>query len=153
MEIRLATIEDIEGICLLYNEFFSYNAKLQGEYYKAVKESGTYPKSMIKSNSSDIFIATENNIVMGLIHVKETQTLPFDSVVPHKYCEIVDLIVTASQRKKGIGSMLMDAAKQWSKARNLDYIELFVLSNAESETLFYESKGFINVSHVMRYTL
>ena len=34
MEIRTATLDDIEQICLLYNEFFAYNAKLQPEYCK-----------------------------------------------------------------------------------------------------------------------
>ena len=34
MEIRTATLDDIEQICQLYNEFFAYNAKLQLEYCK-----------------------------------------------------------------------------------------------------------------------
>jgi len=47
----------------------------------------------------------------------------------------------------------MNVAKEWSKMRNLDYIELFVLSNAKNENLFYEHYGFDIVSHTMRYKL
>ena len=153
MEIRLATLGDIEPICRLYNEFFAYNAGLQPQYYRAVKESGEYPKSTITSDASDIFLAVENGAVIGFIHVREAQTPPFDSVAAHKYAEIIDFIVAAAHRKKGIGSALFDAAKQWSKARNLDYIELFVLSNAEDANRFYRRENFAAVSHTMRYSL
>lgn len=153
MDIRLATLNDIEQICQLYNEFFDYNAELQPEYYKAVKESGGYPKSVIENEESDIFLAVENDTVIGFIHVREAQTPPFDSIVPHKYAEVIDLIVTALCRKKGIGAKLMNAAKQWGKTRNLDYIELFVLSDAKGEFLFYKHEGFDTVSHTMRCPL
>lgn len=153
MEIRLATLSDIKPICQLYNEFFACNAGLQPEYYKAGEEKGGYPKSVITSECDDIFLAVKNNTVVGLIHVREAQTPPFNSIVPHKYTEVIDIIVTASYRKRGIGSMLMDAAKQWSKTRNLDYIEILVLSDAKGEFLFYEHEGFVTVSHTMRCVL
>ena len=47
MEIRLATLNDIEQIRLLNHEFWVYNARLQPEYYKDAEESGAYPKSVI----------------------------------------------------------------------------------------------------------
>lgn len=153
MEIRLATLNDINPICGLYDEFFAYNAGLQPKYYKAAKEGGEYPKSVIASEDSDIFIAVSDGAVAGLIHVKEARTPPYDAIAPHKYAEIIDFIVTASCRRKGIGSALMDAAKQWSRARNLDYIELFVLSEAEGEFLFYKREGFVTVSHTMKCAL
>ena len=153
MEIRLATLDDIDPICQLYNEFFAHNAGLQPQYYCAAKESGEYPKGTITSDSSDIFLAVESGIAVGFIHVREAQTPPFDSVAPHKYAEIVDFFVTAAHRKKGIGSALLDAAKRWSKAQNLDYIELFVLAGAEDEYRFYRHRDFATVSHTLRYSL
>lgn len=153
MEIRLAAFNDIDQICALYDEFFAYNASLQPKYYKAGKEGGEYPKSVITNEDSDIFVAVENGIACGLIHVKQAQTPPFSAIAQHKYAEIIDFIVTAPCRRKGIGSGLMDAAKQWGRARNLDYIELFVLSDARGEFLFYEREGFVTVSHTMRRAL
>lgn len=153
MEIRLATFNDIEPICQLYNEFFAYNANLQPAYYKAGKENGDYPKSIIASKNSDIFIALENDKIFGFIHIKEAKTPSFDAFVLHSYAEIIDFIITAAYRKRGVGSMLMDAAKQWAKTRNLDYIELFVLSEAKDELRFYEHKDFVPASHTMRCPL
>ena len=153
MEIRLATPDDIEAICQLYGEFWRYNADLQPMSYKAATESGGYPKSAIGSENSDIFLAVENKTIVGFLHIRESQTPPFDAIIQHKYAEIIDLMTTAAYRKRGIGTKLMNAAKRWAKTRNLDYIELFVLSDAKSEFRFYEQKNFVTVSHTMRCTL
>ena len=153
MEIRVAGLNDIEKICELYNEFFAYNADLQPEYYKAGKESGGYPKSVIESETADLFVAADNYNVVGFIHVREMQTPPYGSIIEHRYAEVVDLIVTAQYRRQGIGSSLMDAVKEWSRTRYLDYIELFVLAEASGEIQFYEHEDFKTVSHTMRSTL
>ncbi len=150
MEIRLAALSDIEPICRLYEEFFAYNATLQPQYYKAAKEGGDYPRGTIQDDASDIFLAVEDGKAVGLIHIREAQTPPFGSVAPHNYAEIIDFITTAERRKRGAGSRLMEAAKQWAKNRKLDYIELFVLSEAKDERRFYENKDFVTVSHTMR---
>ena len=69
MEIRLATLDDIASICRLYHEFWQYNADLHPVYYKAGTESGGYPKNTITSEKSDIFLAVENNTIVGFIHI------------------------------------------------------------------------------------
>lgn len=153
MNIKIATLNDIEEICQLYDEFFAYNAGLQPSSYKAGKEKGEYPKSTIENNESEIFMAIENGVAVGFIHIREAKTPAFDAFVPHHYAEIIDFMTTAAYREKGIGTMLMDAAKQWAKARNLEYIELLVLSNAKAEICFYEHKSFVPVSHTMRCSL
>jgi len=81
------------------------------------------------------------------------KTPPYDAVAPHNFAEIMAFMVTVSYREQGVGSLLIDASKQWSNARNLDYIELFSLMNAEEANSFYDSKGFATVSHIRRYTL
>ena len=153
MEIRLATLDDVEQICGLYTEFFAYIAAQQPEYYIAVREEGKYPKSVIEGEGSNIILAVENGKIVGFIQVRESATPPYGSVVSHKYAEVVDLIVTETHRRKGIGSMLMDAAKSWGRDRNLDYIELFALESAKGEIAFYKSENFTTVSQIMRFVL
>lgn len=153
MEIKAAMPEDVASICELYAEFFKYNASLQPEYYKSGRELGGYPNSTIESVDSDILIAVNNNKICGFIHIKESETPPFDAFVQHRYAEIIDFIVTKRYRRGGVGTMLMDAAKQWSKSRGLEYVELSVLSNANGEKCFYEQADFQMVSHTMRCSL
>jgi len=153
MEIRIAIHDDIEQICLLYNESFAYNAKKDPVYCRAGKESGEYPKSVIDGDSADLIVAVENNEVIGFIHIKEGKTPPYDALMQNHYAQIIDFIVTAAHRKKGTGTKLMDAAKAWANDRNLDYIELFVLDGAKGEHRFYESNDFVPVMHTLRYML
>ena len=153
MEIRLAVPDDIGQICQLYNEFFAYNAQMDPVYCRAGKESGDYPKTVIADGGADLIVAVENDDILGLIHIKEAQTPPYDALMQNHYAQIIDFIVTAAHRKKGIGTKLMEAAKHWSAKRDIDYIELFVLHNARRERQFYEQAGFDEVMHTMRCML
>jgi len=153
MEIRLAAHSDIDQVCRLYNEFFAYNAKIDPVYCKAGKEYGEYPKSVVESDSSDIIVASENDELIGFIHIKEGRTPPYDALMQNHYAQIIDFIVTQEHRKKGVGTKLMDAAKRWANERKLDYIELFVLQGAVSERRFYERSDFVTVMQTMRCML
>jgi len=153
MKIRNATTADIEQICLLYNEFFAYNAIMDPIYCRAGKESGDYPKSVIESDEADLIVAEENEKLLGLLHIKEGKTPPYDALVQNHYAQIIDFIVTENHRKKGIGTKLMDEAKNWATTRNLGYIELFVLNNAVGEQRFYENHGFETVMITKRCML
>ena len=153
MEIRLATLNDIGQLCHLFTEFFAYNAALQPEFCNASIESGEYPKMVIEDDNADILVAVDNGAIIGYVHIRESKTLPYAPIVQHKYAEIIDFMVSDSSRRKGAGLLLMDAAKEWGAKRNLDYIELFVLSNAKEANAFYHNYGFEVKSHTMRYTL
>ena len=153
MEIRLAIHSDVEQICLLYNEFFAYNAEKDPVYCRAGKESGEYPKSVIDSGDSDLIVAVEDGEVLGLLHIREARTPPYDALMQNHYAQIIDFVVTQAYRGKGIGGKLMAYAKKWSVARSIDYIELFVLDKARQEHHFYEQNGFNDVMHTMRCML
>jgi len=153
MDVRLAKKSDILAISRLYERFFEYNAKQQPQYYKKTEESGKYPKSVIESKSADLFVADNCHTIIGFIHISEDKTPPFGAFVPHKYAVIIDLIVEEAYRGQGIGKMLLDAAKQWSKDRGLDYIELMVLQENEQGITFYHSQNFKIVSHTMRLNI
>ncbi|MCL2377438.1 MAG: GNAT family N-acetyltransferase [Defluviitaleaceae bacterium] len=151
MEIRLATLNDIDAICPLLNEFFAYNAGLAPMFCKMDDERGDYPKSIIESSDADFLIAVENGIIRGFVHISQMKTPPFGSIVPYRYAEIIGFMVTEAHRGKGIGTKLMDAAKEWSNARNLDYIELAVMANSKNALEFYEQKDFSTTLHIMRH--
>jgi len=151
--VRIATLNDIEALCPLLTEFFAYNATLQPAYCNADNESGEYPRAIIESDNSDFLIAVEGDAVIGFIHINQMKTAPYGAIIPHDYAEIMAFMVTASLREQGVGALLVEVAKDWSKERNLDYIELISLSNAKEANSFYDHKDFAIVSHVRRYTL
>ena len=153
VEIRQATLKDINEIAVLYQEFYALNALSQPEYYQEATETGAYSRSVIESRQGDLLIATEADAVIGLIHVEESKTPPYAPIVQHRFAEVIDLIVETSFRKKGVGTLLINAARQWAKNRGLDYLELFVLSENQGGIAFYHRTGFRTVSHNMRLTV
>ncbi len=153
MEIRLATPGDVPALSRLYEAFFACNAALQPEYYRAGQESGAYPQSVIEAANAELFVAAEAGELLGFLHIRQAHTPPYDAFVPHPYAEVVDLFVAALHRKKGLATKLMDAARQWARARSLDYMELLVLPGAEDAARFYEQGGFAVAARTMRLSL
>ncbi len=151
IEYRKANLDDVEQIKYLYEEFFSHNANQQPAYYKAAIESGKYPTYIIKSENEMLFVADNNGKIIGLIHTSEDKTPPFDCYISQSFVIIVDLYVLPEYRKQGIGTELLNKVKFWSTEREVDYIELNVLSVNENAIKLYKNAGFKLVSHIMRY--
>ena len=76
MNIRLATLHDIDAICPLYQQFYETNSKQQPMYYCNAEENGSYPKGVLNGTNGDIFIAETQNEMISFIHV-EAHTIPF----------------------------------------------------------------------------
>jgi len=153
MELRKAVLSDIEALCRLLTEFFAYNADLQPMYCNAAIGDREYPESIIESDDSDFLVAVADGIIVGFIHINTMKTPPYNAVVPYNYAEIMAFMVTAKYRNAGIGLKLINYAKEWSKDRNLEYIELNSLSNATEANSFYDKYNFDTVSYIRRCIL
>ena len=153
MNIRLAALDDVEIISVMYQDFYAFHADLQPAYYKETEKSSNYPEYIIESANDDILIAEIDGNVVGFVHILEDKTPPYDCIVQHKFAVCVDLFVCSSYRQKGIGAALTNAAKDWAKKRNLDYVELKVLAENENAARLYTQEGFQIVSHTMRCPL
>ena len=153
MKIRLANPGDIDALCLLYQQFYDYNAEQQPAYYCSIGESGRYPENVIAKSDGDIFVAEAEDAIIGFLHVEEETTPPFPPVVPHTFACIVDLYVEPEHRKKGAGKALLEHAKTWAKDRGLEYLELFVLEENTIGRNFYEREHFMPASRTLRCSL
>jgi ribosomal protein S18 acetylase RimI-like enzyme len=153
MEIRLAELADVTQLRAMFEHFFAYNAGQQPHYYRRAVEEGSYPKYVIESSDADLFIVLDGSAIIGLMHIEEKTTPPYSSFVPHKYADVAALFVDPTYRGQGVGDRLIRAGKKWAKARQLDYLELFVLAENDGALRFYEKMGFQTMSHNMRMTL
>jgi len=59
-----------------------------------------------------------------------------------EYGLIRDLVVLESYRGQGIGGMLLEAAEEEAKRRNVRWLRIEVLSSNETAKEIYLSKGF-----------
>ena len=153
MEIRAAVPEDVQNISAVFEHFYTYNAGRQPQYYRQAAEEGGYPRRIIESSTSDLFIVLDGSTIIGLMHIEEKETQHSEAIVHHRYADIVALFVDPTYRGHGVGDRLIRAAKNWAKSRKLDYLELFVLAENEGGLGFYEKSGFETVSFNMRMPL
>ena len=153
MTIELAGVTDVNAIKGLYETLFEDMSKLQPDFFRAAGQDGDFIKSVIESGSDDIFLAKENQQVLGFALVQQKSTPPFPCFVPLQYAYLLDLVVASDQRGRGIGRQLIQAVKDWAAARKLEYIELGVLTQNEGAVRLYESMAFTEDRKVMRMRL
>ena len=82
MTIELASITDIDAIKKLYETLFEDMSRLQPDFFRAAGQDGDFIQSVIESESDDIFLAKENQQVLGFALVQQKSTPPFHALFP-----------------------------------------------------------------------
>ncbi|AVK84921.1 N-acetyltransferase [Lysinibacillus sp. B2A1] len=150
MKIKIATLDEIQQIEILYQKLFLKMSILQPNYLKPTKQDVEFIRNTINEKESDILIAEINKHVAGFLLVQETITPSYSCLVQHKYAFITDVIVGKPYQNQGIGSSLLLEAKNWAQDRNLDYLELSVLAENTGAISLYEKHSFKDMNHTMR---
>jgi len=70
---------------------------------------------------------------------------------PRKILHIVTIDVVKVWRRRGVGSLLMDAAEQWAGDQDLRMIGLEVAQDNRAAQKFYEARGYSKVDEIERY--
>ncbi|GAA5104274.1 GNAT family N-acetyltransferase [Wohlfahrtiimonas larvae] len=153
IKISHAQLIDLSAIEQIYTELFIHMAELQPDYYLKASQDPAFIQTMIESDDSALLIAKQANQTLGFIMAQEQATPSYNCIAPHKFAYIFDFVVTEKARGLGIGKQLMNAMEVWAKSRDLDYIELSVLSNNTEAHKLYENIGYTDATHIMRKSL
>lgn len=153
MNIRKATVGDVTDISKLYLKLTKAMADLQPFFFKEETQEESFIKKLIEENTSDILLACNGKEVEGFAFIQEQVTPPFAIFHQHRFAYFLDLLVRPEQQGKGIGTKLINACKEWSKERELDYIQLSVLTNNHSAIQLYKRQGFEEQSLNMYHKL
>lgn len=138
MNIREATIQDIDQLMFLYSEQFEVMADLLPYLNQSGSQDRQFIKSTIVNDDSQIFVAENDTVIVGFVSIFEKESSNFNFRVYHKYAYIMDIIVTKKFRGNGIARKLMDKARQWAEERKLDYMELSVLSDNPAVNFYHK---------------
>ncbi|MFE3573886.1 GNAT family N-acetyltransferase [Lysinibacillus sp. NPDC059133] len=150
MNIKIATINEIPQIEILYAELFLEMSKLQPNYIAPAKQDVEFLKNTILEEKSDIIVAEIDNRIAGFLLIQELATPPYSCIVQHSYAYVMDVIVGGQYQSKGIGSLLLQVAKEWAAERKLDYLELSVLAENNGAFTLYKRLGYKETSRTMR---
>ena len=98
--------------------------------------------SIFESSNEDILVAEENGTVIGFSHVMILEQKKVACLKPQTAVYIQDLDVLESERSKGIGTLLIDASKEYGKSKGADFIRTQVFPKNTDGIRFYERNGF-----------
>ncbi len=133
LQIKIAQPDDFEKI----GEVFD----LYRQFYKKesnVEACKSYIKERLSNNEAQIFYVENEKECMGMTQLYTT----FDSLELSKKIILYDLYVRSEYRRKGVGHLLMNAAKDYAKKNNITSIELSTaITNTTAQSL-YESLGY-----------
>lgn len=152
MQIRLATQSDKSGVLTLLDELGEEINKQKGfspHNAEAQKIGGPMFDEIINNPDTFIFVAEEDDELHGLATF---YALPN---IRHGYRRghIEDFVVSEKSRGKGVGSMIMNAIKEYCQKNNMKVIKLDSGMDLVFAHKFYEKNGGKNTEKMFRFDL
>ena len=151
--IRHAKIEDLPEIQKLNQELFDFEAQYISSYnreWSYSKQGEKYFKQRLgietPVNSKLLpffFVATIDNQIIGYL-IGSMGFYPFRTINP--IAEVENMYVKQDQRRKGVGSALVEAFKKATKTRGVKLFRVESLENNAVAMDFYRKMGFIERS-------
>ena len=144
MEIFQATIEDLEGMSNLFNLyriFYQQESDIEG--------AKTYIKKRLVNEDSVIFVVRDREVYVGFTQLYPT----FSSVSMKRTWILNDLYVDKTARKKGVGEMLLQKAKDYAIETGAKTISLSTAIDNYAAQRLYEKSGYTKDSQFYQYEL
>ena len=143
MDIRFAKPQDVPGILALLRQVGGVHHNGRPDIFRAgaQKYGASQVLAMLDKSASPIFVATENNQVLGygLCQIKTYENDPV--IADHTELYIDDLCVDENIRGKGIGKAIYQEICRYAKMRHCSAVTLNVWCCNESAMKFYERLG------------
>ena len=109
---------------------------LASEGWRSIGDERRYLKTTLRHPDAAVFVAEDDSVVVGRL------SLSRDPHPASRHVADLGLMVSASHRGRGIGTMLLEAAVEWSRMSEIRKLELHVFPWNEPALRLYESFGF-----------
>lgn len=144
MEIVQATLDDLEGVAGLFDEYRMYY-----EQPSDIDGAKAYIKERLLHEESVIFVAKKEGQFVGF-----TQLYPVFSSISMKRAWILnDLFVDEAVRKQGAGELLPQRAKELAVATGAKSIVLETAADNTGAQKLYERNGYVRDTEFLHYEL
>ncbi|HHX77379.1 MAG TPA: GNAT family N-acetyltransferase [Firmicutes bacterium] len=131
MLVRKMTIEDIDELAKLYEQFWHENScpeKIRIQF-----------KKLERSDAHIFLSAVENNRLIGSVTGIVCEDLYGDC---RPFLLIENMIVAQDKRRQGVGSALLRELERMSREKNCAQVILVTEKNRQAACKFYEASGF-----------
>lgn len=141
MDIRKATLDDLDIICELNNQLFklekeNYDSTLV-ENWPLTNEGKKYFKDLI--NNHYVIVALLDDKIAGYLAGSIEEKGVYELI---QYGEINNMLVIEEYRGTGVGKKLIDNFKEYCKSQNIDNIKVVASFKNKNAINFYRKNGF-----------
>lgn len=130
--VRAATHEDIEQVVAMYEWLFAPPGSRPPRW--DVERAAAALGGAAAADDAVILVATVGDEFVGVCTAYDEM----ESVRYGRRVWVEDLAVHPERRSLGIGKRLLDAAKEWARARGADHLELDSAETRADAHRFYE---------------
>jgi L-phenylalanine/L-methionine N-acetyltransferase len=109
---------------------------LSADTWRTIADERRYVRSVFRHPDAAVFIAEEDGRVLARM------SLARDPHPASRHVADLGLMVAAEHRRRGIGTMLLEAAVEWARISGVTKLELHVFPWNEPALRLYESFGF-----------
>ncbi len=155
MTIRKAENGDIKQIIDLLSQVLEIHAEIRPDIFVSgtTKYSEKELENIINNQNTPIFVASEEEKILGYAFCAVKHQPQSDNMVPFKSIYIDDLCVSENARGKGIGKKLFHYVSDFAREIGCYEVNLNVWSGNDSAQKFYENLGFKPMKTTMEYIL
>ena len=149
IKIRKATIKDLNGIWVLVKKLINFFHELDNCYksFSQRRSVEAFLRKTFKDKNTEIFIAEDNNIIVGYIMVNVSKAQQMYSF--NKLGSIWDVYVEKEYRKKGITKQLLRESLKWFRLKKVKNINLSVDSKNLVGVKVWKKLGFLDRENIM----
>jgi GNAT superfamily N-acetyltransferase len=144
--IRTAEEKDFESFKTLNNEIQDIHYQVDSAIFKPVSEiifSLDDYKIIIEKDKNKVFVACLNDVVVGYAFIENMHVNEDRLKYARNFILIHHLVVSKNSRNLGIGKLLIEAVRNFSKKINVPRIEIDVWNENSDAKVAYERFGFI----------
>lgn len=109
---------------------------LSADSWRTIAEERRYVKSVFRHPDAAVFVAEEGGRILARM------SLSRDPHPASRHVADLGLMVAVEHRRRGIGTLLLDAAVAWARSTGITKLELHVFPWNEPAVQLYESFGF-----------
>jgi ribosomal protein S18 acetylase RimI-like enzyme len=152
VRIRTAVAADLDAVLTLLKELDESHVLLEPSLLQPFSDPPR-PSEWLLARFSDpseaCFVAEKRKKIVGFVWSKSQPPPAIPAFIQQPLQLIGDLVVEASQRRRGIGLSLLNRALEWGRARGLTQVQLTVFEKNREARAFYEKLGFRPLSVVL----
>jgi ribosomal protein S18 acetylase RimI-like enzyme len=149
ISVRPANQRDMEALCEIYYDFHEFHVRGVPTHLRSLGEREQWDRSGLKEtlgqlmrrDDSEILVAEAAGKLAGLIEVHVRQDADEATLVRHQYVELQSLVILEPFRRNGIGTRLVEVARQWAREKGATEMRLGVWEFNQAARAFYESVG------------